>query len=72
VNAVTIRAASVRTAPSRSARLIWTLQRGTEVLLLDKMGDWTYVRFTRKNSGDTQQDGWVDTSLLKQEKTGAE
>ena len=72
VSAVLIRAANVHVAPVLSAEVISTLQKGTKVELLDQRGIWTHVRFTRKIGSITQEDGWVSTSFLKQEKSGTE
>ena len=72
VSAVTIRAATVRVAPLTSAKVILTLQRSTEVMQLDHLGTWTYIQFKRKNATAEQQEGWVETSFLKQQKPASE
>jgi hypothetical protein len=72
VPAAIIRAATVRAAPTALAKTIQTLQRGTEVGQLDQFGTWTYIQFKRKDDPTQQQQGWVETSFLKQEKRTSE
>jgi hypothetical protein len=72
VSATVIRTAAVRLAPSANARVILNLQRGSDVAQLDQFGTWTYIQFKRKNDTAEQQEGWVETSFLKQQKPASQ
>ena len=72
VSAVIIRTATVRVAPLGTAKVTLTLPRGSEVAQLEQLGTWSYVQFKRKGATAEQQEGWVETSFLKQEKPALE
>ncbi len=61
--ATILRSANVRSDPSKTATVISTLQRGTQVATVDTLSNWTLIRIDAKD-GKPQQ-GWVYSSFLK-------
>lgn len=66
--ATIIRAANVRSAPSKTASVIATLPRDTSVASLERRGNWVKVRV---ESAKTAQEGWVYGTYLQQRATSA-
>jgi uncharacterized protein YraI len=56
---VTANRANMRARPQADSAVVWTLDRGTEVDVLDRDGDWWQVRIPA--SGTT---GWVKSNFL--------
>jgi opacity protein-like surface antigen len=56
---VTANRANMRAQPRADSSVIWTLDRGTEVEVVARSGDWWQVKVTA--SGST---GWVNSSFL--------
>ena len=64
VTAVVKNAVNARTEPSPSAAVVWTLQRGVKVTIVEQRGNWTLVRADRKNDTGEPRQGWVSSSFL--------
>jgi cell wall-associated NlpC family hydrolase len=58
-------AVNFRTAPGTDAEVITSFDNGTDVLVLGRTADWTYVR-------QGQQNGWIFSELLKPAGYGSE
>lgn len=59
--AIRVAVANVRARPSRTAPLVTTLPRNTEITLLERQGDWVLARM----GGKTGKQGWLHNSLIK-------
>ena len=60
--ATVLRAANVRSAPSKTAGIIATLARDADVPVLEHRGNWERVKITAAHK---DQEGWVYTTYLK-------
>ena len=57
----TLRAASLRSAPSRASRVLATLPAGSKVVRLEEQGKWVHVSIGETPNG---QEGWVYAAAL--------
>jgi len=57
---VTANRANVRARPRADSPIIWTLDQGAEVEVLEKSGDWWKIQVSPEGSS-----GWVKSSFLK-------
>jgi regulator of replication initiation timing len=57
-----VRAANVRAAPSRTAAVLVTLPRETEVASFERRGSWVHVKI---ESAAARKDGWVYATFVK-------
>jgi uncharacterized protein YgiM (DUF1202 family) len=60
--ATVLRAANVRSTPSKTADIIATLARDSDVPVLEHHGNWVRVKITAAHK---DQEGWVYTTYLK-------
>ena len=60
--ATVLRTANVRSAPSKTAGIVATLARDTDVPALEHRGNWVRVKIA---AGHKDQEGWVYTTYLK-------
>lgn len=63
--AVVVRGANVRSAPSGDAEVVLTLTRGTKVTPVEQRGSWTRIQVRRDDGSGQPQEGWIFTSFLK-------
>jgi regulator of replication initiation timing len=57
-----VRAANVRAAPSKTAAVLATLPRETEVASLERRGNWVHVKI---EGAAARKDGWVYSTFAK-------
>ncbi|HEX5279008.1 MAG TPA: SH3 domain-containing protein [Micropepsaceae bacterium] len=64
-HAVLARGANLRDAPSGDAPVMLSLPKGTEVVALERKGNWTRIQVTPDGKSAGAREGWVFTSFLK-------
>ena len=67
--AVAIRSVNLRAAPQGSAAILASLNKGAQVVLLGRSGNWEHVEI--QNSAGQPVEGWVYASYLLPDQTGA-
>ena len=65
---VEVRVANLRAKPSTSAAVVTKLPRNVEVIPVERRGKWVFVRI---GEGAAQKQGWVASSVLKDESASA-